>query len=187
VTRKSKKFSRLLLSQERSPGHPAKMSADRSADRGAQCRPLDPPASTSHELLKRPVREPLTKRLWVTRKALLIQDHPRQAGGFKGQRPLHGVSRIWRARHQLTLGPWKPLMHELVETTIRSELDAGEQTLWAGWPRQGFVLRAVDVFLSIQPDVRWICKLVGSPGDRVGAAAVLCDPGIPFVLSDCTS
>lgn len=74
-------------------------------------------------------------------------------------------------------------MGELPEDLIRRELGPSEQLLWAGQPRQGFVLRAADWFLipfSIMWGgfaIFWEASVIAN-----GAPSFFVLWGIPFVL-----
>lgn len=70
-----------------------------------------------------------------------------------------------------------------IPEAIRSELDAGEQVLWAGQPRQGVVLRSSDLF-AIPFSVVWggFAVFWLTSAIHTGAPLEFMLFGIPFVM-----
>jgi hypothetical protein len=72
---------------------------------------------------------------------------------------------------------------ELPEDVIRRELSPAEQLLWAGRPRQGFMLRAADAFM-IPFSILWLGFIIFWEASAIamGAGLFFVMWGIPFIL-----
>lgn len=80
------------------------------------------------------------------------------------------------------------MIHE-AENAIREKLDADEELVWAGMPKQGFVLQPSDTYL-IPFSLMWggfaifweVSVLTMNSGEEAGVQTVFALFGIPFVL-----
>ena len=81
-------------------------------------------------------------------------------------------------------------MNYEAQTVIQRELDAGEQLLWAGMPKQGVILRGSDVFMIPFSllwggfAIFWEAMALQIPSGKAGPVDIIFPLfGIPFVLA----